>query len=363
MPYRFVLLNSFLLVLLVAASSCHDSPVEPGIALFSDALCYVKSSNGYWQIFTNNLLGTGAHNISSYAGDDEYPAWSPNGRYILFQRKVQLYGPMVYVYDLSKETYTNLTADGGLSSALPRWTPNGKVVCAYQSPVGSPTATYLMDPDGAKKRKIRDGAASAVYMYPDEYTFLYVDGTKIYKTDLDKTRTELVFDQETTLGEYVAVQGFNANTEELLVVCHPTMDSLGVIGAYSIKTRTVRALLNSESGYQFFQLVYSPDCSAIAVVEHSNEGEYLSVLQAGVKRRLVHIPGTITNVGECFSFNPMQFSPDGRYLAYSKMVFGSGQWVNWTDHLYVAEVSTGEERRIDKGYYPSWNSARSFINN
>jgi hypothetical protein len=37
------------------------------------------------------------------------------------------------------------------------------------------------------------------------------------------------------------------------------------------------------------------------------------------------------------------------------MVFGSGQWLTWTDHLYVVEVSTGEERRIDKGYHPSWN--------
>ena len=363
MSIRFLVLNIAVLALLACVSGCQSGSMDPGLSPAGDDICYTKWSNGHWQIFTNNALGTMPVNIPSWEGDDEYPKWSPNGRYIVFQRRVPIYGPLVCVYDLTMKTYANLTADGGLSSAHPTWTPTGKVVCAYQCPVGSPVATYLMDPDGSNKRKILDAAASTVYMYPNGYTFLYEVYNRIYKTHMDQTATELVFDEATSRDQFVAVQGLNANSEEILIIFHPRKDSTDAIGTYSIRSRTVRVLLTSESGYEFFQLVYAPDCSAIALIEHSDDREYLSVLQGGVKRRLVHIPGTITTVGECFSFNPMRFSPDGNYIAYSKMVFGSGQWINWKDVLFVVPVSLGEEIRIDDGNQPSWNSRMSSINN
>jgi hypothetical protein len=111
--------------------------------------------------------------------------------------------------------------------------------------------------------------------------------------------------------------------------------------------------LTAEEGYTFFQLKYSNDYSKIALIEHSDNDEYLSVLENGVKKRIVRIPKSSPNI--YFSFNPMQFSPDGKYIAYSKQVCNTGQWISWTEYLQVVNIATGEVKAIDQGLNPSWN--------
>lgn len=256
------------------------------------------------------------------------------------------------VYDTKNRTEINLTSDGGLANLMPQWAPNGKVYFSYQRPIGSTTATYLINPDGSDKKKI---FITPTFFYEDSYTFLYViDYTKIYKTDIDSTINKFVCDLVQAISQNVAIQGFNPHTEELLVsFISSNKDSSNKVATYNIITNHVDSLLTAEEGYTFFQLKYSNDYSKIALIEHSDKDEYLSILENGVKKRIVRIPKSSPNI--YFSFNPMQFSPDGKYIAYSKQVYNTGQWISWTEYLQVVNIATGEVQAIDQGFNPSWN--------
>jgi Tol biopolymer transport system component len=133
-----------------------DTLTNPGLTgTFS--LCYTKSMGGY-----SNVVVSGAtpRNITELSGNtpalnsDEYPQWSPDGQYIAFRRSASVYGPSLHIFDLVSGNDTNITADGGLVASLPQWTPDRQLCVAYQSPIGTQTATYLMRPDGSGKRKI-----------------------------------------------------------------------------------------------------------------------------------------------------------------------------------------------------------------
>lgn len=341
------------MLLICISVGCKDNITDPFL-IGGNVLCYEKSYNNHWEIFTNNIMGSNPQDISNYADDDEYAQWSPNGRYIVYSRSVSINGPLVIVYDTKNKTETNLTSDGGGASLTPQWTPDGKVYFGYPYFWAPYRGTYIMNPDGSGKKKIFDSVAT-FYFYHDSYNFLYIyDYTKVYKSNIDGTFNEFLFDIKNNLNQDLAIQGFNPFTEELLLSLKNT-DSMYAIATYNIHTKNVDTLLTGENGYAFGQLRYSKDFSKIAIVEIETaskkyDEEYLSVLENGEKRRLVKLTGD-----EWFDYNPMQFSYDGRYIAFSKNIYQSGQWISWKSYLYVVNASNGTLQYIDEGISPSWN--------
>jgi Tol biopolymer transport system component len=128
---------------------------------------------------------------------------------------------------------------------------------------------------------------------------------------------------------------------------------MGRISLYNLKTNSVNDLLVAEKGYTFFQLRFSADYSKIAFIEHSDNDEFLSILDGGEKKRLIQIPTTFPPV--YFSFNPIQFSYDGKFIAFSKQVFQDDTGTSWKEYLYVIDISNGALQKIDEGFNPSWN--------
>jgi len=318
------------------------------------AFCYNRGLNGVGQVFLNNVKGTHPRDISNYTdGDDGYSQWSPNGRYIVFQRSVPVFGPLTVVYDIQNITYTNLTSDRGLSASLPQWTPNGKVCFAYHRPVSSLAATYLMNPDGTGSQKILDSVATQIYFYPDSYRFLYImDWTRVYRTNIDGTFNEFVGNLEQISSQGIAAQGFNPASDELLIVYYSPVDSVDRIATYNVTTKNIRDLYLADAGYHFNQIIYSEGGQQIAAVEHSDLDEWLSVVAGGAEKRLVRIPQSDPIVH--FSFEPIRFSPDGSKISFSEEQFNVGPYATWTQVLYVVDVSSGIIRRIDIGWNPSW---------
>jgi len=350
----YLRISNFLIivVLTLVLIGCEKGITGPG-ASSGNIICYEKSYNGHWEIFTNNIAGSDPQDVSNYSDDDEYPQWSPDGRYIVYSRSVPVNGPLIYVYDVESKISINLTSDGGGASQMPQWAPNGKVYFGYPYFWAKYRGTYIMNPDGTDRKKILDSTAT-IYFYNDSYNFLYVvDYTKVYKSNIDNANSEFLFDISQTLNQQGAlIQGFNPLADEFLT-SPKTADGKSVIATYGIRTRSLNILLAAEEGYTFFQMKYSKDFSKIAFVEHSSNDEYLSVLENGVKKRLVRIPASTPPVN--FSYEPMQFSPDGRYIAFSKQVFQAGSWVSWAEYLYAVDVTSGAVQSIDEGFYPSWN--------
>jgi Tol biopolymer transport system component len=348
--YKMKFPTMSIFIFLVSITGCKDKITSPSID-GNYLLCYTKSYNGYGEIFINNIMGTDPQDISNYPNNNDYPQWLPDGRFIVYSRSISIGGPLVIVYNIKNKTETNLTSDGGGASLTPQWTPNGKVYFAYQRPIGSTTTAYLINPDGSDKKRIWTLPS---YFYQDSFTFLIVDGTNnVYKTNIDSTINEFVY-YLGNLNQYTAIQGFNPFTEELLLSLKID-DSTNAIATYNLNSKKVNILLANEKGYAFGQLKYSRDYTKIAFIEIETASgkyneEYLSILENGEKRRLVKLTGD-----EWFDYNPIQFSYDGRYIAYSKNIYQSGQWISWNSYLYVVDASSGTLQYIDEGVCASWN--------
>lgn len=341
------------IMILFSFAGCKDNSITPIDHLITGnyELCYQKFINNHWEIFINNITGTNPQNISNYYDDDEYPQWSPDGRYIVYSRSQPVGGLLIIVYDTKTQTSKDIS-DGGGADLQPHWTPNSKVFFGYSSS-SKYQGTYLMNPDGSDRKKILDTTAT-IYFYNDSYNFLYVlEHTKVYKTNIDNTVNEFLFDIGQTMSQQIVIQGFSPITEELLISPTDT-EGMQTIATYSIITRSVHILLTAEQGYTFFQMKYSMDFSKIVFIEHSSNDEYLSVFENGNNRRLVRIPASSPVV--YFSYEPMEFSPDGKYIAFSEQIFHSGQWISFSTPLLIVNVSDGIVHRLeDEAHYPSWN--------
>lgn len=345
-----------LLFVFIFINGCRDKITNP-LNNSDNVLCYEKSYNNNWEIFTNNIDGTNPQNISNYTYDDEYPQWSPDGRYIVYSRRLLNDICEVVVYDSKTKTNTNLTNDSVDAGLTPQWTSNGKIFYYARSSynVYDPGAMYIMNSDGSNRRKILDTSAT-IYFYVDSYTFLYIIGTEVYKTNIDNTYNTLFFELPSSGSDNsITIRDFNPLTEEFLVNTSNVSGSYSAIATYNVETKQLTPLITAEDGYAFYFPKYSKDYTKIAFVEHSNSiGEYLSIFESGSKRRLVYLPKSSPQVN--FSYNPMEFSPDGKYLAFSEQIWHTGQWVSFSTPLYIVNLTNLALHKLeDEAHHPSWN--------
>jgi hypothetical protein len=346
---RFVKL--LLILLLFIFNSCSDNSTDPSLS--GNTICYQKQIDvGYWEIFSNNLSGSSSFNVSQYQDDDEYPVWSPDGRYITFLRSQKIGSPICIVYDSRNNSYTNITDDGGGVLYQPGWTSDNKIYLTYSSPLGSSPATYLMNPDGSDKIKILDFAAN-LFFYNDGQTFLYNKDSQVFKTNIENTTEEFILNCNPDNGRNITIRDFNPVNETFLVNTDFFNESSSDLAEFNVSTKQLSLLLETEDDYQISLQRYSKDYTVICFIEDNiktyNES-YLSVYKNGEKKRLLKLTDN-----EWFDYNPMQFSPDSRYIAFSKNIYKSGSWVSWNSYLYVIDIYNGELHYIDIGILPSWN--------
>lgn len=349
-PYTRRNIEPLIFVLLFILNSCSDNLIEPSLA--GNIICYQKKVDGYWEIFSNNLSGINYLNISRYEDDDEYPAWSPDGRYIAFLRSQRVGSPICIINDIKKKSYTNIITDGGGVVRPPGWTLDKKVYLSYSNPLGAPPATFLMNPDGSNKIKILDYAAD-IYFYNDGYSFLYVKNNRVFRTNTSNTAEEFILDCNPGDGRYISIRDFNPVNETFLVNTNYFNENSSDLAEYNVRTRQLYLLLRTEADYQITLQKYSKDYSVICFIEDNiktYKESYLSIFKNGEKRRLLKLSDN-----EKIDFNPMQFSPDGRFIAFSKNIYKSGSWVSWESYLYAINIYNGELHYIDSGIFPSWN--------
>jgi Tol biopolymer transport system component len=347
-------LNRLLIVVFFTfGTGCKDVITGPcGSAAFS--LCYQKEANNHWYIFGNSLSGAVAQNISNFP-DEQSPKFSPDGRYISFIRDVPVNGPLVYVIDLRDGKYIELTSDGGAAYAEqqsnPGWTKDGRVFFAYHRPLTNRAATYSMNPDGTNKKQIL-GFGANIYFYGDSYTFLYIGGTKLYKTNIDSTINEFVCELQPDSDHYITIRDFDSNAGNLLVNTNAIPGISDAIATLNVESRQMEVVVTSEEGFPAGLQRYSKDYTKIAFIELGRgapQSQFLSVFENGVKKRLLELKSP-----EWFDYHPMEFSPDGRFIAFSKNVYQQGQWVSWKSYLCAVDVFSGRLYAIDEGVSPSW---------
>lgn len=308
------------------------------------SLCYQKSSeNNSMEIYLNNIKGTHPKDISNWIYEDRTNEWSPNGNYIVFESL----GMPTYIrlYYTKKDTIIYLTAGpDNLGAGVPRWTPDSKHI--VYSGAGS---IYMIEADGSNNREL---PYDPDYFYLDSYTFLYQAEGGIYLSNIDGTFNEFVLNPKSIGKNYVGPKDFNPYNHDILILADPTPQITDLLVTYNVDTKKLDTIAVADTGWYYSHPRYSSNYTKIAVLKINyieNIGK-LCILENGTETDLV----TINNYGEeMFSFYPLSFSPDDKYLAYSKSTYvGDGGWYNY---LHVIELATKKITFIDIGAGAKWN--------
>jgi len=87
------------------------------------------------------------------------PRWSPDGRKIAFWQSGSWTNPVIYVFDLETEQYTQLTS--GSQNSVPEWSPDGNRIAFVSNRDYADADTlrnrrdlYLMNPDGSNQIRV-----------------------------------------------------------------------------------------------------------------------------------------------------------------------------------------------------------------
>jgi hypothetical protein len=99
------------------------------------------------------------------------------------------------------------------------------------------------------------------------YTFLYVDGTKVYKTNIDSTSNEFILELQPSSNQFFTIRDFNQLTGELLVNTNTIPGSSSAIATYSAETKQLNVMLKADTGYALMGQRYSKDYSKIVFIE------------------------------------------------------------------------------------------------
>ena len=118
------------------------------------------------EIYTMNADGSGVTRLTSDLRTDYFPAWSPDGKRIVFvsDRDTPLAATEIYTMNADGSRLTRLTFDG-VYSTTPAWAPGGKQI-AFATPSG----IEVMNSDGTQRSLVAAG--------PDHYSPSWSDDGK-----------------------------------------------------------------------------------------------------------------------------------------------------------------------------------------
>jgi len=118
------------------------------------------TQQGYRAIYTVNVDGTGLTRLTQPVGigDDEWPTWSPDGTRIAFVRTVDSLASDVYVMNADGSNLIRLT-DGQHPVRTPSWSPDGLRIAYARAVVPTGYNIYIMNVDGSQVREVTRGTS------------------------------------------------------------------------------------------------------------------------------------------------------------------------------------------------------------
>ena len=110
-------------------------------------IVFHSNRSGNFELYAMNRDGSGVIRLTNYAGIDQFPEWSPNGKEVAFRRDTD-----IYVLDLATGETRRLTNAPPLNQ-MPSWSPNGKQLAFMSSRAGYPSV-FVMNADGSDQRNL-----------------------------------------------------------------------------------------------------------------------------------------------------------------------------------------------------------------
>jgi TolB protein len=171
MGIRTVLLSAALAVavglgcvvfLLASARSAEASfPGNNGLIAFS-----ARDDDGTYEIFTTKLDGSSLKQRTNADGSSAGPSWSPDGTKIAFSSNRDGHDSEIYVKDITTGKVTQITDnfenrfDQPIDDFFPAWSPDGTKIAFERTDHGDDTGCYRMfviDVDGSNEKPLYSG--------------------------------------------------------------------------------------------------------------------------------------------------------------------------------------------------------------
>jgi eukaryotic-like serine/threonine-protein kinase len=152
------------------AGSATETTAQGRIA-FSDRVYYANADS--WEIFVVRPDGSGLRRVTHVGKrlfDSINPAWSPDGRRIVFQSSAR-----IFVMDANGKRLRQLTI-GKVNDGAPAWSPSGGRIAFERR-----NAIWTMRADGKVQRRLtRNEKAHQPTWSPDGRRILFVGGRDIW---------------------------------------------------------------------------------------------------------------------------------------------------------------------------------------
>ncbi len=351
--------------------------VQEGIMAIS--LCYVRIDSFLsfdykwylqWKLHLNNITGTNDKRITNwgYYFEERDAAWSPDAKCIGFTRMDDRTKDRdLFLYNTVNDSLIGLVVSDTMDTAMNQWTPDGRIIYSSRNKHESAISMYIIDVDGSNNRRLK---YLVNYIYPDSYNTLYLvttssKGALLYHSNLDGTVNEFIVDLTTFVSTStggVKIFDFDPKANELfLFLDDPSTALPNMVAKYDITSQRLDTIAVSDSGWKFYNPKFSNEFEKTAMTEIHitdtvNYTSKLSILENGTKTTLAEfLHKDETGKTQFIDYNPFAFSPDNKYLAFSKNVVQPGTLVWWISYLYVVELETKQRTLIDCGKLPRWN--------
>jgi hypothetical protein len=350
----------------------HDTVLNYKVNKIEYSLCYtsldsMKQPSGIyytrWQIHVNNSLGTNPKNISSWAYDCTNPVWSPDGRYIAFNRDKPANNGLdrdIYIYDTFRDTLIPIAYSDSCDESIAIWTPDSQNLIYYaRSYITATTGTYIINLQDKVSRPLK---YPVVYLSSDRYNYYYLVTNSqynlgVYHSNMDGTLNEFIVDLKTFVKSGgISIYDYDPYKNKfLLSLDDPSTALPNCIATYDINQGRFDTVAVSDTGGKYYRPIYSNWCDTIAFVDKRWTYDPTMKTTVGItlitnktKTELFRFNSDSTSL----DFNPFSFSTDGEYFAYV-----ISPYLAWEFNLYVIELNSKQVTFIDSGYGPSWNPA------
>jgi len=309
-------------------------------------------------IFLSAVVTVAACSESFPEGKKEGPAVSGTEN---LKAEVSFSGRVVFQSDLDGDNEIYLLTSKGLkkltdntwSDEYPKWSPDGKWVAFNSNRTGN-FDIYVMNEDGGQVRQITSGPRDEVEhaWFPGGRKIAYTEEVKrpfgksysLWSVDLDTLLKGRL------LAEFQGSNALPAFSPAGLLLAFTGKKTMGWdVFVYDLETKAVKNLTNNG---KTCRPAFSPDGSRMAYVSHEADGKgdiWIMGQDGAGKTRL-------TARDDSYDYFPC-WSPDGRFVLFcsntKSMYADKGDW-----DLYLAEAGSGRAflffRSPGRDVFPDW---------
>jgi Tol biopolymer transport system component len=128
---------------------------EPAWSPDGKQIAFTSTRDGNYEVYVMNADGSGQTNLTKSGAPETSPAWSPDGKQIAFVGFVEGRGFQIHVMNADGSGRRSLSGDRG-SERDPAWSPDGTRIAFTRD-----TSIHLMNADGGGVVRLTQGTAPA----------------------------------------------------------------------------------------------------------------------------------------------------------------------------------------------------------